>query len=47
MLSVVEVVGAGFLLGEAYDEAGRWITLTGVVVLMGVLWLFGRYLKRT
>lgn len=46
LLSVVQVVGAGLLLGSAYKQAGPWLTGAGVVVLMGVLWLAGRYLKR-
>ncbi|HUR14873.1 MAG TPA: VTT domain-containing protein [Mycobacteriales bacterium] len=46
LLSVVEVVGAGLLLGEAYKEAGPWLTAVGVAVLLAMLWLFGRYLKR-
>jgi membrane protein DedA with SNARE-associated domain len=46
LLSLVEVIGAGLLLGEAYHEAGRWITVAGVAVLLGLLWLFGRYLRR-
>jgi membrane protein DedA with SNARE-associated domain len=47
LLSIVEVVGAGMLLGSAYKEAGPWLTVAGVVALLGMLWLFGRYLKRT
>jgi len=46
LLSVVQVVGAGLLLGSAYKQAGPWLTAAGVVVLMGMLWLAGRYLKR-
>lgn len=46
LLSVVEVVGAGVLLGEAYRQAGPWLTAAGVAVLLGMLWLFGRYLRR-
>ena len=46
LLSIVEIVGAGMLLGEAYEQAGPWLTVGGVVVLLGTLWLFGRYLKR-
>ncbi len=46
LLSVVEVVGAGMLLGSTYKQAGPWLTLTGVAVLLGMLWLAGRYLKR-
>jgi membrane protein DedA with SNARE-associated domain len=46
LLSIVEVVGAGMLLGEAYEEAGPWLTVGGVAALLGLLWLFGRYLRR-
>jgi membrane protein DedA with SNARE-associated domain len=47
LLSVVEVVGAGMLLGSAYKDAGPWLTGVGVLVLFAMLWLAGRYLKRT
>jgi membrane protein DedA with SNARE-associated domain len=46
ILSVVEVMGAGYLLGAAYKEAGPWITAAGVVVLVAVLVLVGRSLRR-
>lgn len=46
LASVVEVVGAGYLLGQAYESAGRWITVAGVVALGVLLYLGGRYLKR-
>jgi membrane protein DedA with SNARE-associated domain len=46
LLSIVEVVGAGMLLGSAYKEAGPWLTGVGVLALVGMLWLAGRYLKR-
>jgi membrane protein DedA with SNARE-associated domain len=46
LLSFVEVVGAGYALGEAYEEAGPWLTGAGVVVLLGVLVLLGRRLRR-
>ena len=45
-LSIVEVVGAGLLLGSAYKQAGPWLTGVGVAVLLGLMWLAGRYLKR-
>ncbi len=47
VLSMVEVIGLGYALGEAYEEAGPWLTATGVVVLVVAAVLFGRYLKRT
>ncbi|MDP9183796.1 MAG: hypothetical protein M3P04_13590, partial [Actinomycetota bacterium] len=46
LLSIVEVVGAGLLVGSAYKQAGPWLTGVGVAVLLGLLWLGGRYLKR-
>jgi membrane protein DedA with SNARE-associated domain len=46
VLSLVEVVGAGILLGSAYKEAGPWLTGVGVAVLLAMLWLAGRWLRR-
>jgi membrane protein DedA with SNARE-associated domain len=46
MLSLVEVVGAGILLGSAYRSAGPWITAAGVAALLAMLWVAGRYLRR-
>jgi membrane protein DedA with SNARE-associated domain len=45
-LSVVEVMVAGYVLGEAYEEAGPWLTGVGVAVLFGLLIVVGRWLKR-
>jgi len=45
-LSLVEVVGAGFALGAAYKEAGPWLTVVGVAVLLGLLVVVGRWLKK-
>jgi membrane protein DedA with SNARE-associated domain len=47
LLSLVEVVGAGMLLGSAYKEAGPWLTGAGLAVLLAMLWLAGRWLRRT
>jgi membrane-associated protein len=44
-LSLVEVIGAGYLLGEAHDVAGPWITGVGVLVLAVMVVIFGRTLK--
>lgn len=46
ILSIAEVVGAGYVLGAAYKEAGPWITAAGVGVLVAVLVLLGRWLRR-
>ncbi|HVF52754.1 MAG TPA: VTT domain-containing protein [Actinomycetota bacterium] len=39
-------VGLGFALGNAYEEAGPWVTAGGVVVLLGMGAAFGRYINR-
>jgi membrane protein DedA with SNARE-associated domain len=46
VLSVAAVVGAGYVLGAAYKEAGPWMTGVGVVVLFGLLIALGRWLRR-
>jgi membrane protein DedA with SNARE-associated domain len=46
VLSVAEVVGAGYTLGAAYKRAGPWLTGVGVAVLFGLLFLIGRWLRR-
>jgi membrane protein DedA with SNARE-associated domain len=45
LVAIVEVVGAGYLLGESYEKGSRWITAVGVVVLLAVLFAMGRWLK--
>jgi membrane protein DedA with SNARE-associated domain len=45
-LSVAEVVIAGYALGAAYKRAGPWLTALGVAVLLGLLFVVGRWLKR-
>lgn len=47
LLAIAEVVGAGFLLGAAYKQAGPWLVAVGVVVLVGVAVVVARYLRRT
>lgn len=44
--SIIEAVGAGFLLGAAYKQAGIWITVGGIVALGAAAFLLGRYLRR-
>jgi membrane protein DedA with SNARE-associated domain len=46
LVSIAEVVGAGYLLGEAYDEAGPWITVAGVAALIAAAVIVARYLRR-
>lgn len=45
-LSMVEVIGAGYLLGEAYEKAGPWITGIGVVAMLAMMAALGWYMKR-
>jgi membrane protein DedA with SNARE-associated domain len=45
LASLVLVVGAGYLLGAAYERAGMWLTGLGIVALVGIAVLFGRQLK--
>jgi membrane protein DedA with SNARE-associated domain len=45
-LSIAEVVVAGYLLGDAYEDAGPWLTGVGVVLLFGLLFVVGRALTR-
>ncbi|MFN2503346.1 MAG: DedA family protein [Acidimicrobiales bacterium] len=46
VLSIAEVIGAGYVLGEAYKRAGPWLTAVGVAILFGILFVVGRWLKR-
>jgi membrane protein DedA with SNARE-associated domain len=46
MLSFAEVLAAGFLLGDAYEDAGPWITALGVAVLVVLIVLLGRWIRR-
>ena len=39
------MVGAGLVLGEAYDEYGIWITVAGVVVLVALIALITRWVR--
>ena len=45
LLSVVEVIGAGYLLGDAYERAGPWLTVLGVAALVLMAVLLGRNLR--
>lgn len=44
--SLVEAVGAGYLLGQAYRRGGPWLTAGGVVLLVALAVLVGRRLRR-
>ncbi|HVF12347.1 MAG TPA: VTT domain-containing protein [Actinomycetota bacterium] len=46
VLALVEVIGAGYLLGEAYNKSKPWLTAVGVAVLVGLVILLGRYLRK-
>ena len=46
IVSVAEVVGAGYLLGETYERAGPWLTAAGAAALVGLLLAVGRVLHR-
>lgn len=46
LVSIAYTIAAGYLLGEAYEEAGPWITVVGVIALIGFAYLLGRSLKK-
>jgi membrane protein DedA with SNARE-associated domain len=46
LVAITEVVVAGFLLGEAYERAGTWLTVVGSVMAIGLLVAFGRWLRQ-
>ena len=46
LLSVTEVLLAGYFLGAAYKQAGPWVSALGFVVLAGLLVLLGRRLQQ-
>jgi membrane-associated protein len=46
LLSVAITVGAGYVMGEAYDEAGPWLSVLGVAALIAAGVLLGRYLRK-
>ena len=39
------MVGAGLVLGEAYDEYGIWITVVGLMVLVALIALITRWVR--
>jgi membrane protein DedA with SNARE-associated domain len=45
VVSIAEVVAVGYALGEAYERAGLWLTAVGAVVALGIMVLFGRWLR--
>lgn len=46
LAAITEVVVAGFVLGEAYERAGIWLTVVGSAIAVGLLVAFGRWLKQ-
>lgn len=46
VLSIAEVVAAGYAFGAAYKAAGPWLTAAGVALLLGLLVAVGRWLRR-
>ncbi len=46
LLSIVEVIGAGLLLGQAYKSAGPWIAAVGGAVLLVIAFIVARGLRR-
>ena len=46
LLSIVEVLAAGYLLGQAYKAAGPWLTAVGVAALLAMLFVLGRSLTK-
>jgi membrane protein DedA with SNARE-associated domain len=46
LLSIVEVMGAGYVLGYAYKRAGLWITVAGAAALVAVAVIVARGLRR-
>lgn len=44
-LAYVEYVGAGYVLGRAYESAGPWITAVGIGMLLLILWVMGRAMR--
>jgi membrane protein DedA with SNARE-associated domain len=46
LLSIAYTVAAGWFLGEAYEQAGPWITVGGVAALIGFGFVLGRTLQR-
>jgi membrane protein DedA with SNARE-associated domain len=45
LVSFTLMLGAGWALGDAYDEYGVWITVAGVVVLIALIVLLTRWVR--
>jgi membrane protein DedA with SNARE-associated domain len=46
LVGILEVLVAGYLLGQAYKSAGPWLTGVGVLALLAMLFVLGRSLTR-
>jgi membrane protein DedA with SNARE-associated domain len=46
LLSIAYTLAAGWFLGQAYEKAGPWLTVLGVVALVGFAYILGRSLKK-
>lgn len=46
LTSMAALLGAGYLLGEAYEDAGPWVTVAGVVVLVALIFVLGRAIRK-
>lgn len=46
LLSIASAVGAGYLLGEAYQGGKKWLTLGGVLALAVLAVVVGRFLRK-
>jgi membrane protein DedA with SNARE-associated domain len=45
-LSLAMMLGAGYLLGEARETAGPWLTVVGAIALLGLMVLLGKQVSR-
>jgi membrane protein DedA with SNARE-associated domain len=46
LLSIIEVIGAGYVLGYAYKQAGPWISVGGFAVLAVIAFIVARGLRK-
>jgi membrane protein DedA with SNARE-associated domain len=46
LASIAYTVAAGYLLGEAYERAGPWLTALGAIALILFAYILGRALKK-
>jgi membrane protein DedA with SNARE-associated domain len=47
LVSLTMALGLGYVLGEAYEDAGIWLTAAGVAVLVVLAVMVGRALVST